>query len=164
MIEKSMIRSILVLSLIATLAGCGATSHDPDQLELVVFTMVNNYRAENSVAELKWAEDMADAARRHSKDMIARDFFDHTNPDGLDVAGRLDNLGIEWIALAENIARTTTSTEEPAKAALNAWKESPVHEANMINATFEESGVGVGMGDDGYIYFTQIFIYREEPP
>lgn len=159
-----MTRATIILTLTAVLAGCGVTSHDPDQLELVAFTMVNNYRAENGVAELKWAEDMADAARRHSQDMVNRDFFDHTNPDGVDVAGRLDNLGIAWIALAENIARTTTSTEEPAKAALNAWKESSTHEANMVNATYEESGVGVAMGDDGYIYFTQIFIYREEPP
>ena len=153
---------MFIFALTVTLAGCGATSHNPDQLELVAFTMVNHYRAENGVAGLKWAEDMSDAARRHSQDMINRDFFDHTNPDGVDVAGRLDNLGIAWIAVAENIARTTTSTEEPAKAALNAWKESPAHDANMVDATYEESGVGCAIGD-GYVYFTQVFIYREEP-
>jgi len=156
-----MSRIAVICGLAAVLAGCGATSHDPDQLELVLFTMVNNYRAENGVAELKWAEDMSDAAYRHCQDMINRDFFDHTNPEGLDVAGRLDNLGIAWISLGENIARTTTSTEEPAKAALNAWKGSPAHQANMVNATFKESGVGCAIGD-GYVYFTQIFIYREE--
>jgi uncharacterized protein YkwD len=157
-----MARRTAILALMALITGCGATSHDSDQLELVAFTMVNNYRSENGVAELKWAVDMSDAARRHSQDMINRDFFDHTNPDGVDVAGRLDNLGIAWIALAENIARTTTSTEEPAKAALNAWKESAAHEANMVNATYEESGVGCAVGG-GYVYFTQVFIYREEP-
>ena len=151
-----------IIALAAVLTGCGVTSHDPDQLELVTFTMVNNYRAENGVAELKWAVDMADAARRHSQDMVNRDFFDHTNPDGVDVAGRLDNLGIAWLALGENIARTSENTEEPAKAALNVWKESSGHEANMVNATFEESGVGIVIGND-YIYFTQVFIYREEP-
>ena len=154
-------RTALVVAFTVFSCGCGATSHDPDQLELVAFTMVNNYRTENGVADLKWAEDMSDAARRHSQDMINRDFFDHTNPDGVDVAGRLDNLGIAWLSVAENIARTTTSTEEPAKAALNAWKDSPAHEANMVNATYEESGVGCAIGD-GYVYFTQIFIYREE--
>ncbi len=143
--------------------GCGVTSHDPKELELVTFTMVNNYRVEKGAAELKWAEDMADAARRHSQDMVDRDFFAHTNPDGLDVAGRLGFLGIDWIALGENIARTTESTDEPAKAALNAWKESDVHRANMENADFVESGVGCVIGDDSYIYFTQVFIYREEP-
>jgi uncharacterized protein YkwD len=104
---------------------------------------------------------MADAGRRHSQDMVNRDFFDHTNPDGVDVVGRLDNLGIAWLSVAENIARTTTNTEEPAKAALNVWKDSPAHEANMVNATFEESGIGCAIGD-GYVYFTQVFIYREE--
>ena len=158
----SMARIAAVYALTVALAGCGPASHDPDQLELVAFTMVNNYRAENQVAELKWAEDMSDAAHRHCQDMINRDFFDHTNPDGLDVAGRLDNLGIDWIALGENIARTTTRTDEPAKAALNAWKDSPAHQANMVDAAFEESGVGCAIGD-GYVYFTQIFIYREEP-
>ena len=156
-----MTRMTLIIALAAVLTGCGVTSHDPDQLELVTFTMVNNYRADNGVAELKWAEDMADVARRHSQDMVNRDFFDHTNPDGVDVAGRLDNLGIAWMALGENIARTTENTEEPAKAALNVWKESAGHEANMVNATFEESGVGIAIGDN-YIYFTQVFIYREE--
>ena len=157
-----MARPTLIIALAAVLTGCGVTSHDPDQLELVTFTMVNNYRVENGVAELKWAVDMADAARRHSQDMVNRDFFDHTNPDGVDVAGRLDNLGIAWLALGENIARTSENTEEPAKAALSLWKESSGHEANMVNATFEESGVGIVIGGD-YIYFTQVFIYREEP-
>lgn len=155
-------RTVVLTALWALFSGCGVTSHDPDQLELVAFTMVNNYRMDNGVAELKWAEDMADVARRHGQDMVNRDFFDHTNPDGVDVAGRLGLLGIEWIALGENIARTTENTEEPAKAALNVWKESSGHEANMVNATFEESGVGCAIGDN-YIYFTQVFIYREEP-
>jgi uncharacterized protein YkwD len=150
-----------MIALAVVLTGCGVTAHDPDQIELVTFTMVNNYRVENGLAELKWAEDLADVARRHCQDMVSRDFFDHTNPDGLDVAGRLDNLGIGWIALGENIARTTENTEEPAKAALDAWKESPAHEANMVNATYRESGVGCAIGND-YIYFTQVFIYREE--
>jgi uncharacterized protein YkwD len=151
-----------LIALCAVCCGCGVTSHDPYQLELVAFTMVNNYRAENGVAELKWAEDMADVARRHSQDMVTRDFFAHTNPDGVDVAGRLGFLGIDWIALGENIARTTESTEEPAKAALNAWEGSDAHRANMENTAFEESGVGCAIGDS-YIYFTQVFISREEP-
>lgn len=155
-------RTAVLIALCALFSGCGVTSHDPDQLELVTFTMVNNYRADNGVAELKWAVDMAEVARRHSQDMVNRDFFDHTNPDGVDVVGRLALLGIDWIALGENIARTTQNTEEPAKAALNVWKESSGHEANMVNATFEESGVGIAIGDN-YIYFTQVFIYREEP-
>jgi uncharacterized protein YkwD len=143
--------------------GCGVTSHDPEQLELVTFTMINNYRAENAVTELKWADDIADVARRHSQDMVDRDFFDHTNPDGVDVAGRLSLLGIDFIAVGENIARTTTSTDQPAKAALKAWEGSDAHRANMENADFVESGVGCVIGDDSYIYFTQVFIYREEP-
>ena len=157
-----MLRTTLLIALSAGLLGCGVTTHDPDQLELVAFTMVNNYRTDNQVAELKWAEDMADVARRHSQDLVNRDFFDHTNPDGVDVVGRLDLLGINWMARGENIARTTENTEEPAKAALNVWKESSGHEANMVNATFEESGMGCAIGDN-YIYFTQVFIYREEP-
>jgi uncharacterized protein YkwD len=152
------------LALLSFLAfGCGVTSHDPDQLELVAFTMVNNYRAEKGVAELKWAEDMADVARRHSQDMVDRDFFSHTNPDEVDVSGRLALLGIDFIAVGENIARTTTSTDEPAKAALNAWEGSDAHRANMENADFAESGVGCVIGDDSYIYFTQVFICREGP-
>jgi len=43
-------------------------------------------------------------ARALSEDMIARDFFDHVNPDGEDPFDRMADVGITYQTAGENFA------------------------------------------------------------
>lgn len=88
------------------------------------------------------------AARVHSRDMVERDFFSHSDPDGNGPGHRVDQSGYRWRTWGENIAGSYPTPE----AAVNAWLDSDGHCANMLNPSFEHIGVGhFGQG------WTQVF-------
>jgi len=78
------------------------------------------------------------AARRMSKDMAVRDFFDHTNPDGVGPDGRVTDAGYDWQLVGENIAAGQTTPAE----VVQAWVASDGHCANLMAPDFDELGVG----------------------
>lgn len=89
------------------------------------------------------------AARRHSLDMIERDFFDHTNPDGELPWDRMAKAGYaDFSSAGENIAGGYPT---PA-AVMEGWMNSPGHCTNIMNGTFTQLGVGYTMG-----MWTQVF-------
>jgi uncharacterized protein YkwD len=98
------------------------------------------------------------AASSHSADMIARDFFDHTNPDGQGLSERLAEVGYNWWTWGENIAAGYASPE----AVMSGWMNSSGHRANILNCNFTEIGVGYAYAanDPGTVqyhhYWTQV--------
>lgn len=125
-------------------------------MEKEVFTLVNKVRAENGLSALTWADDLANVARAHSRDMINRGFFSHTNPDGQSPFDRLKNNGIKYRTAAENIAYG----QRTAEAVMNGWMNSSGHRANILNANVKEIGVGAVKAQNGTVYWTQMFIAR----
>jgi len=93
------------------------------------------------------------AARKHSKDMNDRDFFDHTNPSGEDPFDRIDKTGYEWVAAGENIAAGSPDAE----GTMAQWMGSDVHCANIMSPDFEEIGVGYHPGGPYDHSWTQVF-------
>ena len=87
--------------------------------EQEVFDLVNAIRAENDLPAYEYDEKLADVARAHSQDMIDREFFDHTNPDGDQPWDRMSAAGIRWYAAAENIAAGQRTPEEVVDAWMN---------------------------------------------
>lgn len=124
--------------------------------EKEVFSLVNKVRAENGLSALTWADDLANVARAHSRDMINRSFFSHTNPDGQSPFDRLRNNGINYKTAAENIAYG----QKTAEAVMNGWMNSSGHRANILNKNVKELGVGAVKNQNGTIYWTQVFIAR----
>ncbi len=95
------------------------------------------------------------AARKHSKDMNDRNFFDHVNPDGEDPFERIAMAGYgSFSQQGENIAGGTDSPE----ATVAGWLASDGHCGNMMSPNYTEIGVGAyeGLGDWTY-YWTQTF-------
>jgi uncharacterized protein YkwD len=117
-------------------AGPGPST-DPVVADLV--DQVNAHRGSVGCAELLWNPDVADVAQAHSEDMVARNFFSHTNPDGLSPFDRLAEAGISYSGAAENIAYGYPTAE----AVLAAWLGSPGHRANIENCSLTEHGVGL---------------------
>jgi len=101
--------------------------------------LVNAHRASVGCPALSWNSSVADVAQAHSDDMVTRDFFSHTNPDGLSPFDRLSEAGIGFTAAAENIAFGYPT----AQAVLQGWLGSPGHRANIENCALTEHGVGV---------------------
>ena len=132
------------------------TTSTTSAIEWEVFELVNAERAKYGLSALSWADDLSRVARGHSRDMIDRGFFDHTNPDGRSPFDRLRLAGISYRTAAENIAYGQRTPE----AVMNAWMNSPGHRANILNANVKEIGVGAAVSSGGTIYWTQIFVAR----
>ncbi len=131
---------------VAPVAPAGA---DPAEAE--VLALVNTERTANGCAPLAWDEPLAQVARLHSADMAARDYVDHTNPDGLSPFDRAAAAGTT--ANAENIA----AGQQGATDVMASWMASPGHRANILNCSLTRLGVGVGHGGSYGITWTQLF-------
>jgi uncharacterized protein YkwD len=101
--------------------------------------LMNAHRTSLGCSPLAWNPAVAAVAQAHSEDMVARDFFSHTNPDGESPFDRLHNAGITYAAAAENIAAGYPAADE----VLQAWLESAGHRANIENCSLTEHGVGL---------------------
>lgn len=100
---------------------------------------MNAHRAAVGCPELSWNEEVAGVALAHSRDMVERDYFAHTSPDGDSPFDRLTAAGVAYSSAAENIAYGFPT----GSAVLAAWLDSPGHRANIENCTLSEHGVGL---------------------
>ena len=120
--------------------------------EQEVFDLVNQIREENGLEPFVYNETLAGTARAHSQDMIDRNFFDHTNPDGKSPFDRMRDNGLSYSMAAENIAVGYPSPE----AVVEGWMNSEGHRANILGGC-EELGVGLALGGSYGYYWTQCF-------
>ncbi|WP_329204317.1 sigma-70 family RNA polymerase sigma factor [Streptomyces sp. NBC_00683] len=103
-----------------------------------VTALVNAERAKEGCAAVRSNSKLATAASRHSADMVSRDYFSHTSPDGSDPGDRITAAGYRWSTYGENIAKGQST---PASV-MDSWMNSPGHRANILNCAFKEIGVG----------------------
>ncbi|WP_173861704.1 CAP domain-containing protein, partial [Streptomyces aureus] len=97
-----------------------------------VIALVNAERAKAGCGPLSANATLTRAAQGHSEDMAARDFFDHTNPDGAGPGERVTAAGYPWSTYGENIAMGQSSPEQ----VMESWMNSPGHRANILNCDF----------------------------
>ncbi|WP_405385989.1 sigma-70 family RNA polymerase sigma factor [Streptomyces sp. NBC_01102] len=109
-----------------------------DSVAEEVMNLVNAERAKEGCGAVSTDDQLATAASRHSADMVERDYFSHTSPDGTDPGARITSAGYRWSTYGENIAKG----QPTAAAVMEAWMNSPGHKANILNCAFEEIGVG----------------------
>lgn len=100
--------------------------------------LVNAHRQKVGCSPLKLNTKLQKLAEEHSRDMAARDFFSHTNPDGESPFDRMKNLGIRYSIAAENIAYGQRSARE----VLQSWLSSSGHRRNIENCRLKEHGIG----------------------
>ena len=124
-------------------------------IELEVLTLTNQERAELGLHALSWNGDLFTAARGHSEDMAAQDYFSHTSIDGRSPADRIDATGYDWQTWGENIAAGYSTPE----AVMNGWMNSDGHRANILQEAFCDLGVGYGFDSSSSYrhYWTQNF-------
>jgi uncharacterized protein YkwD len=110
---------------------------------------INDFRADNGLAPLRWNSRLATGAQGHADDMAARHYFAHVNPEGRDVVARIRPTGYipsdaEW-SLAENLGFGTSSLATPT-AIVAGWVDSAPHSQNMLDPGMEDVGVGIAQG------------------
>lgn len=103
---------------------------------------------------------LVQAARQHSQDMVARNFFAHTNPDGADPGARLAAAGYPATAWGESIAAGYAAPDAALSALIiDAGVPSLGHRRHLlaIDASFRshrEIGVGFASGGTYGSYYT----------
>lgn len=127
----------------------GGGTIDDAQVEVFV-DRVNAHRRSLGLNALTWDPAAADVALEHSRDMVLRDYFSHTNPDGETSADRLEAAGIQFSVAGENIAFGYTSGE----AVFEAWLDSPDHRENIEYPAFTHHGVGRFRTYWTHVFFT----------
>jgi uncharacterized protein YkwD len=142
----------------------------PRELERRIFQLTNEARRKNGLPSLDPDETLAACARQHSDDMLRRDYFSHTSPDGKDMKDRL----LEAPAAARSVARAGeniyggrgqdfSDAKTISRVVVDGWMTSPGHRANILNPDYTHLGVGVSVqGKD--IRATQNFAHRVKSP
>ncbi|MEU6096105.1 CAP domain-containing protein [Streptomyces sp. NPDC047079] len=125
----------------------------PPSTTAAVLDLVNQERAKVGCSPVSASSELTTLAQAFSEDMAARNFFDHTDPNGKDPWDRAAALGITDLG-GENIARGQATAQD----VMEAWMNSPGHRANILNCDFKTLGVGVHQGAGGP-WWTQDFGY-----
>jgi uncharacterized protein YkwD len=125
------------------------TASNLAQISDAVFCLTNQIRTSYGLPAFRRDARLDTAARLHSEDMAARNFFAHVNPDGLGPTERVNAQGYPGGA-GENIAVGYPT----ARAVMLAWMASDGHCRNILG---EGREIGVGTANPSRPEFTQDF-------
>lgn len=121
--------------------------------EQETLNLINEYRKQNNLEELKPISKLQEVAEIKAKDLVENEYFSHTSERLGTPFEMLKTNGIDYILAGENLAGNIN-----AKRAVQAWINSPTHKANILDKDFKYTGISV---IDSPIYgkvFVQIFI------
>ena len=95
------------------------------------------------------------AALAHARDMASHSFMGHKGSDGSLPAQRATRAGYSWRSVGENVASGSATPEQ----AVQDWLHSPGHCANLMSATYTETGIAVVVDRESsaVIYWAQVF-------
>lgn len=117
--------------------------------EETMFRLVNEERRAVGLFPLKSDPALQKLARVYAKDLFARGYFSHYNPEGQSPFNRMKQADIPYGAAGENLALAPNVT-----LAHQGLMHSPGHRANILSDYYTRVGIGVV---DGGIY-GQMFV------
>jgi len=124
--------------------AAGDCAADPavDAEEQAFLGQINAYRAANGLGSLSISTTLSQAAQWKSDDMVRNNYFAH------DDLSRTWSQRIRDCAYTANtyIGENLAAGMSTAQAAFDAWKNSPAHNANMLNGNFTAIGIGRTFG------------------
>lgn len=103
----------------------------------------NVQRSANGIAALSESKQLDASAQVKAQDILARQYFEHTAPDGKTVSDLVADQGYTYIKIGENLALGDFTSDADV---VTAWMNSPGHRANILDPQFREIGVGVAYG------------------
>lgn len=147
-----------------TQAGTGAASSTAteSQIAQAVFQAINQSRAANGLAPLKWSDALARSARQHNLTMQAANTLSHQLPGEPDLGARETQQGITWTFAAENIGETTDQSVNGALSLHQAMMaEKPPdngHRLNILSTAATMVGVSILIDQQhGKLWLTEDF-------
>ncbi len=124
--------------------------------ENAVAAMINNYRVESGLNAIAFDPTLTYIAKFRSQDLMDRNYWSHYTPEGTTVFNLFRANGVKYKIGGENLGQATPAGIGTPEAFMNAWQNSPSHNANMLRAGYNH--IGVGMVDNGdRIVVTTVF-------
>ena len=121
--------------------------------EQEVFNLVNQQRTSNGLAALKIDSEVQNVARIKAKDMVQNNYFSHNSPTYGTPFNMLNSFKVSYKSAGENIAGNSSN-----QAAVTAWMNSSGHRANILNSSYNYTGIGVVTGSKYGKIYVQMFI------
>ena len=121
--------------------------------EKEVFDLINKQRTQNGLSPLKENSELQRVARIKAQDMVNNNYFSHTSPTYGSPFDMMKSFKISYNTAGENIAGNSSNSS-----AVTAWMNSPGHRANILNGSFNQTGIGVVTGSKYGKIYVQMFI------
>lgn len=139
----------------ATCAGASAavshetTDRDLAQLRGTLRCLIDRERRQRDLVALRERSPLRRAAEQHSRDMVRRQYFDHTSPSGSVVETRARRAGylrrVKRWELGEALGWGTLEQATPASL-IRRMMASPKHRGLLLDRSFRDVGIGVALG------------------
>ncbi len=127
------------------------TSLSSDEKE--VFDLINKQRINNGLTALKIDSGALNVARIKAQDMVDNNYFSHESPTYGSPFNMLNNFKVTYKTAGENIAGNSSNS-----GAVTAWMNSSGHKANILNTSFNYTGIGVVKSSKYGKIYVQIFL------
>ena len=121
--------------------------------ELEVFNLINAKRTANGLSPLNIDNELQNVARVKAKDMVDNNYFSHNSPTYGTPFNMMKNFGITYKTAGENIAGNSSN-----QGAVEAWMNSEGHRANILNSSYNYTGVAVVKSAKYGKIYVQMFI------
>ncbi len=108
-----------------------------------VLNLTNSTRTQSGLAPLTSNSQLAQAAVLKAQDMLAKDYFAHTSPEGLNSWHWFKKVGYNYKTAGENLAIDFVDSNS----VFSAWMASPSHRANILDPDFAEIGIAIINGE-----------------
>lgn len=134
----------------------GSTSNATSTLssdEKEVFELINKQRTNNGLSALKMDSEALNVARIKAKDMVDNNYFSHNSPTYGSPFDMLKSFKVTYKTAGENIAANSSNS-----GAVNAWMNSSGHKANILNSSYNYTGIGVVSSSKYGKIYVQIFL------
>ncbi|MEA2519426.1 MAG: hypothetical protein QOF49_1506 [Chloroflexota bacterium] len=142
--------AVLGLAIVAPASVAATTAPAVDgaavtALEKAMVTALNADRTAIGLVPVQIDTRLMAIARARSADMVAKDYFSHTQPDGRNVFSILTANGLTWYGAGEIIAWNNYPLDSTVSAANRQWMNSPGHKAIVISKDYNYVGVGLAL-------------------
>jgi len=128
-------------------------------MEWRMLRLLNKDRRRDGLAKVRMQDDLRVVARKHSRDMAKKDYFDHVNLSAQSPSDRLRGARVSEVVSGENLAMIG-GHGNPTQFAEEGLMNSPGHRANILNESYNAVGIGVVQNESKVYYFTQNFARR----
>jgi hypothetical protein len=119
---------------------------EDDNLSISPATLIdltNEYRANLGLNALSANARLTQAAYNKAEDLLTRQYFDHTSPDGQKFSQWIKDVNYQYFYVGENLAIDFDNEED----LFQAWLNSPTHKDNIVKPQYQEIGIAALRGN-----------------